>query len=195
MTSPALLVLLLAVAQAAAPRVGADLRAGMQLVYGSDMGEQPPWTVERIEAGSRLMEGADCAVVQIRRQPGPAAAPVAELCVENSLLKTRNAAGEWVIQRPVAPRMEVSLTRPNGDTVRIVTGEVEEVTIGARRIPAVLTTMTTIDAAGRPRQRLTERYALSLTTATSGRFETPDASAPSGWRTTQVFELRTITTR
>jgi hypothetical protein len=52
--------------------------------------------------------------------------------------------------------------------------------------------ITTMDAEGRPRQRLIERYVVSLTTAANGRFEVADATSTSGWRTTQVFELVAI---
>jgi hypothetical protein len=164
----------------------------MQLIYGSDAGEQPPWVVERAEAGARLKGDADCARVQIRRQPGTAPVPENRLCVESNILQALDASGAWAPQRPVGPRMEMTLTRANGDIVRIVTGEAGEETIGALRIRTVATVMTTTDASGRPRQRLTERYAVTLTTATSGRFEVPDAAAPSGWKTAQAFELRSI---
>jgi hypothetical protein len=52
--------------------------------------------------------------------------------------------------------------------------------------------MTTIGPAGQPKRRLLERYRATLTTATGGRFEVPDANAPAGWRTEQQFELREI---
>jgi hypothetical protein len=91
--------------------------------------------------------------------------------------------------------MELSLPRPNGDTVRYVTGAVSEEAIGSRRLRVLTTTVTTIDSAGRPKRRLTERYAVTLTTATGGRFEVPDASSPTGWRTERAFELREIRSR
>jgi hypothetical protein len=52
--------------------------------------------------------------------------------------------------------------------------------------------VTTFDAAGRPKRRLRERYAPSLTTATGGRFELPDSSRAGEWRGQRSFELREI---
>jgi len=42
------------------------------------------------------------------------------------------------------------------------------------------------------RRRLARGYSVTLATATGGRFDIPDASAPSGWRTEQRFELGEI---
>jgi hypothetical protein len=176
----------------ATPRIAEHLRVGMQLVYGSDAGAQPPWTVEALATGLRLKGDADCVRVRLRRQPAPAPAPDAELCVENGFLLARTGTGDWAPQRPVGPRMELSLKRANGDTVRFVTGAASEDVIGSQRVPVVETTMTVTAPSGDVWQRLTERYAVSLTTATSGRFEVPDPMAPSGWRTTQSFELQSI---
>jgi hypothetical protein len=76
--------------------------------------------------------------------------------------------------------------------VRYVTGSAGVDVIGARRLRVVDTTVTTMDAAGKTVRRLRERYALSLATATGGRFETPDPEQPGQWRTQQIFELREI---
>jgi hypothetical protein len=95
-------------------------------------------------------------------------------------------------QRPVGPAMELTLTRANGDVVRYVTGTVTDEVMGGLRIPVVETTVTTADSTGRPLRRLRERYALTLATATGGRFEVPDPAAPAGWREEQVFELREV---
>jgi hypothetical protein len=64
--------------------------------------------------------------------------------------------------------------------------------VGAFRLPVIATIVTTIDAQGRPKRRLRERYAITLATATGGTFEVPDPAAPTGWRAEQSFELRTI---
>jgi hypothetical protein len=186
------LSLALAVMQAGG-RVGGDLRAGMQLVYSGDGREQPPWTIEAVDAGTALKERADCARVRIRRQPAPADAAEERLCVERDTLYGWNVArAEWIAQRPVGTKMRLTFTRANGDVVRYATGAASEETIGAHRVRVVPTVVTTSDASGRPTRRLTERYALTLTTATGGRFEVPDAAAPGGWRTEQVFELVAI---
>jgi hypothetical protein len=170
-----------------------DLRAGMQLVYAADGRDQPAWTVDAVDLAAGLKENADCARVRIRRQPGQTEAAEERLCVERNTLYAWNVArSEWVAQRPVGPGMELSLPRPNGETVRYVTGALSEEAIGSHRLRVLTTTVTTIDPAGRPKRRLTERYAVTLTTATGGRFEVPDAASPTGWRTEQTFELREI---
>ncbi len=53
-------------------------------------------------------------------------------------------------------------------------------------------TVTTSDSTGRPKRRLRERYALSLTTATGGTFEMPDSSRGGAWHGQRSFELREI---
>jgi hypothetical protein len=173
-------------------RVWLDLRAGMLLVYSSDGNAQPPWAVESVVAGAPLKPGADCARVRIRRQPAQIPEE-SRLCVETGMLHgwdaTRNA---WLPQRPVGPGMELTINRPNGDVIRYVTGNEREETVGAIRLRVLETTVITSDSAGRPLRRLRERYALTLTTATGGRFEVPDPNAPDGWRTQQAFELTEI---
>jgi hypothetical protein len=191
--SAAALGIALQLGAAGNPGIGSDLRAGMQLVYAADGRDQPAWTVDAVDRAAGLKENADCARVRIRRQAGQTEAPEERLCVERDTLHAWNAArSEWVAQRPVGEGMELSLARPNGDTVRYVTGAVSEEAIGSRRLRVLATTVTTIDSAGQPKRRLTERYAVTLTTATGGRFEVPDASSPTGWRTEQAFELREI---
>ncbi len=173
--------------------LAADLRTGMSLVYSSEGGAQPPWTVEAVEAGASLKEKADCARVRIRRQSSQVQVEESRLCIENGMLHgwdaTRNA---WLAQRPVGPGMELTINRPNGDVIRYVTGSESEEVIGTFRLRVLETTVTTTDSTGRALRRLRERYAVTLTTATGGRFEVPDADTPSGWKTQQAFELREI---
>ena len=173
--------------------LASDLRTGMQLTYAADGRDQPSWNVDEVVLRAGLKENADCARLRIRRQAGQAEAVEEQLCIERRTLYAWNAArSEWVAQRPVGDGMELSLPRPNGDTVRYVTGAWSEELIGARRLRVLATTVTTIDPAGKPKRRLTERYAVTLATATGGRFEVPDAASPNGWRTEQTFELREI---
>lgn len=80
----------------------------------------------------------------------------------------------------------------SGDVVRYETGERAEEEISGRAIPVVQTTVTTSDSSGRPKRRLRERYALSLTTATGGSFETADSGGRAEWRSQRSFELREI---
>jgi hypothetical protein len=190
--SLALLLAPLALA-AGAPRLASNLRPGMQLVYASEGRDQPPWVVELVEAGAPLKEGADCARVKIRRQANEAAVPEERLCIEHDMLYVWNAKeGSWLAQRPVGPHMELTIPRANGDSVRYVTGDVEEHAIGQHRLRVVGTVVTTTNAAGQPKRRLTEGYAVGLGTAIGGRFEVPDPQTPGAWRTEQLFELREI---
>jgi hypothetical protein len=176
--------------------LGSDLRTGMQLTYAADGRDQPAWQVDVVDRQAGLKENADCARLRIRRQAAQTEAPEERLCVEHDTLYAWNAArSEWVAQRPVGEGMALSFPRPNGDTVRYVTGAASEEVIGSRRLRVVATTVTTTDSAGQPKRRLIERYAVTLTTATGGRFEVPDASSPTGWRTEQTFELREIRSR
>lgn len=175
-------------------KLAADLRTGMSLVYSSDQGgAQPPWSVEFVEAGAPLKDNADCARVRIRRQPSQTTVEENRLCIENGMLHGWDAPrNAWVAQRPVGPGMELTINRPNGDVIRYVTGSEAEEVIGTFRLRVLETTVTTTDSTGRPLRRLRERYAATLTTATGGRFEVPDAETPSGWKTQQAFELREI---
>jgi hypothetical protein len=175
----------------ATPRIASDLRAGMQLVYSSGDQLQAPWVVEAVDAPAPLKPGADCARVSIRRQPS---APAAEtrLCVEGGMVHGFDAAkNTWVAQRPVGPNMRLEIPGTTG-SVRYETGAVADAVVGALRLRAVETTVSTLDASGAIIRRLRERYAVSLTTAVGGTFEVPDAAAPGGWRPQQVFELREI---
>jgi hypothetical protein len=91
--------------------------------------------------------------------------------------------------------MSWSSRQPSGDVVRYETGDAAEEKISGRAIPVVATTVTTFDSTGRPKRRLRERYALSLTTATGGTFEVPDSSRAGEWLSQRSFELREIRPR
>ena len=80
--------------------------------------------------------------------------------------------------------------RDNGDQVRYETDQAAQETISGRSFAVVHTTVTTADSAGRPKRRLRERYAISLTTATGGAFETADSTG--AWQVQRRFELREI---
>jgi hypothetical protein len=182
------------IAAAGGPRLGADLRTGMQLVYSWDGHDQPPWSLDAVETGGVFKDGAaDCIRLVIRRQPDQVEPEENRLCIVGNNLYGWDPAREgWVKQRPVGPDMELTLGRSNGDTVQYATGAVTEEVVGTFRLSVVATTVTTLDSSGRPRRRLRERYAVSLAAATGGRFEVPDPFTPGAWRTQQVFELRYI---
>lgn len=174
-------------------RLATDLRPGMQLVYASGGRDQAPWSIDAVEPRLALKGDADCARLSLRRQAGQLQPDESRLCLDRETLYTWDPAkSDWVAQRPVGPGMELTLSRPNGDTVRYETGVVSEETIGTLRLPVIATTVTTVDSQGRPKRRLRERFAITLATATGGTFEVPDTSAPTGWRTEQTFELREI---
>ena len=188
-----MLLILFAPPAALTTRLAGDLRAGMELVYTSNGAAQPPWTVQVVEPGAALKDHADCARVKIRRQPDRVEAPEERLCVERKVLHAWDAnQAAWQPQRPVGAGMELRLPRPNGDTLLYKTTSITEEIVSGVRLPVVNTTMTTIDATGQPKRRLVERYSVTLTTATGGRFEVPDSNAAGGWRTEQRFELREI---
>lgn len=190
------LLLFLAVAQGGAGPAGGDLAPGMRLVYSSNNQEQPPWTVDSVQAGLALDRHTNCVRTYIRRRVDQAQPDESRLCVSRDTLFGWDARrGAWLPQRPVGPGMVLVLSRSNGDTVRYATDSIAYENISGRRLMVLGTTVTTLDSLGRPKRRLRERYALSLATATGGRFEAPDPAAPGGWRTEQEFELREIRPR
>ena len=173
--------------------LASQLRPGMQLVYASSGRDQAPWVIDVVERGLALKGDADCAKLGIRRRAGQTEADETRLCVDRDTLYAWDAAArDWTPQRPVGPHMQLTLPRPDGDSVRYETGALGEETIGTLSVRVVATTVTTMDSSGRPKRRLRERFALALATATGGIFEVPDATASTGWRTEQVFELRAI---
>ena len=185
-------ILLLLVQESATP-IGGDLRAGMELVYASNGRPQPPWSIDSALTGLVLDEYRGCARILLRRRPSPAPAEETRHCISGDTLFAWNAPDSaWRPQRPIRPGMSMSFSRTGGDTVRYETVQAGEEIISGRRIRVVETRITTVDSLGRPRRRLRERYAPGLATATGGRFEVPDASAPGGWRIEQEFELSVI---
>lgn len=168
----------------------------MQLLYESEGEQQPPWTVDSVSLGAALREGSECAVVHLRRRPDQDTAEETRLCLANDTLYRWDAQrSEWAIMRPVGPRMTWTTRQGSGDVVVYETGASAEERISGRAIPVVHTTVTTSDSTGRPTRRLRERYALSLTTATGGSFETPDSGQAGTWKITRSFELRDIRRR
>lgn len=173
--------------------LGTQLESGMQLVYASDGAPQPAWTIDSLQFGVPLLDGAECTVIYLRRRPEQAAAEENRLCLaRDTLYRWEARDSRWVISRPVGANMAWSVTRPNGDVVLYETGAATNERISARTIPVVLTTVTTADSLGQPKRRLRERYAVTLATATGGVFETPDPNNPGGWLTNRSFELREI---
>lgn len=189
-------LLLFVLVQGGAVLPGGDLAPGMRLVYHSGGREQPPWTVDSVLVGLALDGHTNCVRAHIRRRMDQTQSDESRLCVSRDTLLGWDARrGAWLPQRPVGPGMVLALSRSNGDTVRYATDSITHESISGRRIAVLGTTVTTVDSLGRPKRRLRERYALSLTTATGGRFEAPDQAVPGGWRMEQEFELREIRPR
>ena len=185
-------MLLLLVQEHVVP-LGGDLRPGMELVYASNGRPQPPWFIDSAVTGLMLDQRSGCARILLRRRPAPSPAEETRHCTSgDTLFAWSGRDSVWRPQRPIGPGMRMSFPRPGGDTVRYETTEPGEEVISGRRIRVLGTTVTTVDSLGRPKRRLRERYAPGLATATGGRFEVPDASAPGGWRTEQEFELSII---
>lgn len=177
----------------AGARLGAQLEAGAVLVYESEGAAQPPWTIDSLQLGAALRHGSECAIIHLRRRPDQPTPEESRLCLAHDTLYRWDARGErWTVSRPVGPDMVWATRQAGGDSVRYVTGKTREDTVSGQTIPVVLTTVTTADSLGRPKQRLRERYAVGLTTATGGVFETPDSASAGKWRTVRTFELREI---
>jgi hypothetical protein len=175
-----------------ATALGAGLEPGMILLYTSNGQSQPPWTVEAVVPAQQTRAGAECVRVRIQRDAARTP-PDVTACIDAGVLyQWSESRREWVAQRPVATNRTLTFNQNDGSVVRYDTGESDEVVLGGRTFPVVDTTVTTLDAAGRSVRRLREQFAPSLTTAVAGTFEVPDASAPSGWRAEQTFELRQI---
>ena len=185
-------ILLLLVQESVVP-LGGDLRSGMELVYASNGRPQPPWFIESAQTGLMLEGRTGCARILLRRRLAPAQAEESRLCISGDTLFTWSARDSlWRPQRPVRPDMQMSFARPGGDTARYHTSQAGEEVVSGRRLRVIQTEVLTVDSLGRPKRRLRERYAPGLATATGGRFEVPDPSAPGGWRTEQEFELSVI---
>jgi hypothetical protein len=184
-----LLVSLLLAQDPSARGIGAGLRPGMRLVYGSGEQLQEPWMVDSVRVAVPLRASSDCAVIHQRRTP--LRPEEMRLCVaRDTLYRWRATDSTWVISRPVGPSMTWTSARAAGGSVEYATSALAVDTISGFAIPVVPTVVTTRDSTGRAIRRLTERYAPGLATATGGTFEEADLAG--GWRVSQVFALREI---
>lgn len=172
-----------------APSPGHQLRAGMELVYRSDAGRQPPWVVDSIRMDQPGLPGATCSAVWLRRGSASTGGGERYCLLQDTLFRWNGRGARWDVARPVGPSMLWQTIQPNGDSVTYETaGEGQEL-IGGRSIDIVETTVTTVDGNGRRKARLRERYAVSLLTATGGVFESPDSTMPGAWGGQRSFEL------
>ncbi len=174
-------------------RLASQLAKGMQLVYSSDGRSQQPWSVDSVLVGQPLQPGADCASLSLRRGGANPKPERSKLCLSaDTLYRWEPGRGTWAVFRPVGPDMMLTILKSNGDSVRYETGALGEDMISGTSIQVVNTTVTTVDARGRPRLRVRERYAVTLTTATRGTFESPDPAGAGRWVARHTFELKEL---
>ncbi len=169
------------------------LTPGTQLFYVSDGREQSPWIVDSVQTGQPLKPNAECASLTLRRKPADPKPERSRLCLaSDTLYRWEKGAGAWVVSRPVGPDMAVTVVKPNGDSVHYETGARGEDMVSGNAIGVVSMTVTTVDAGGRARLRVRERYAISLATAISGTFEVPDPAARGLWIVKHTFALKEL---
>jgi hypothetical protein len=168
------------------------LSEGAQLFYFTDGRAQPPWIVDSVRSGQALRPNADCASLTIRRSPSDRSPERSRLCVSGDTLYRLQPGKDWAPSRPVGPDMTLTIVKPNGDSVLYETGAMGEDLVSGNAIQVVSTTITTVDARGRPRFRVRERYAVSLATATGGLIENPDPGAAGQWVTKHNYSLKEL---
>lgn len=168
------------------------LSTGTVLVYQVPDGTTREWVVD--EATSNVSHGGRTGCMRVRYAAGgPTAGPDERLtCLAgDTLLRWSPTTNAWQIARSIGPADSIDLPLRTG-LARYLTGAATLDTISGFPVPVVATTVLTIDSTGSVIRRLQERYAPGLGTATWGRFEVPDPSAPSGWRTAQEFRISAI---
>jgi hypothetical protein len=167
------------------------LAAGTVLVYRTPDGTEREWLVEE---ATPLAHATLSGCMQVRYAAGgPTAGPdERRTCVAgDTLLRWSPTTNGWQIARPIGPADSLDLPLRSG-MARYLTGAVTVDTISGFPVPVVATTVLTIDSTGRVSRRLQERFAPGLGTATWGRFEVPDTTSASGWRTAQEFGISAI---
>lgn len=173
--------------------VGSQLATGTRLHYASTTDTMPqlPWVVESVHRDTTIGGRPRSTVVVLRMRPQPAAADTRSYHVAgDTLLVFDVATARWLPSRPVGPRMTLALPRAGGGQVQYTTGDTGRTVVSGVSLPTVHTTVTTLDPSGRAVRRLTERYALAITSAVEGTFEVADSTATGGWRVVQRFTLR-----
>ena len=168
------------------------LTAGTVLVYRTPDGTEREWVVE--EATPNLSHQGRSGCMRVRYAAGgPTAGPDERLtCLAgDSLFRWWPTTDQWQLARSIRPADTLDLPLRAG-VARYLTGAATVDTISGFPVPVVVTTVLTIDTTGRVSRRLQERFAPGLGTATWGRFEVPDTTSASGWRTAQEFGISAI---
>jgi hypothetical protein len=167
---------------------GRLLAPGMQLTYSAAGVETPPWTIDRV-ADTTIAGVSQCRLIVVRIAP-ERAAESRPWCVRgDTLLVWDPALNAHRPLRPLGARMTMEIRGRAGSTSTYVTADAAVETISGLKVDVIPTAVTTRDSTGRLTRRLRERYAHGLATATGGVFEVADSTQPSGWRSTQAFEL------
>lgn len=183
--------LLLIVALTQRP-TGPELVQGMELTYASNGRNAPAWRVESVERDVALGGRTGC--LRIRYAPGGprAGADVRVTCEEDGIIFAWDSTrATWRPSRPV--RVTSSLDIASGaNTNSYATFSFRVDTIGVHTVRVLETVLVTKDSTGKPVRRLTEFYSPTLATATRGKFERPDPTAPGGWKVDQEFTLVAI---
>ena len=108
-------------------------------------------------------------------------------------LVLRGALGHEHVSLKHTGRVASALDIASGATINsYATSNFRVDTVGVHPVSVLETVLVTKDSTGKPVRRLTEFYSPTLATATWGKFERPDASAPGGWKVDQEFKLVAI---
>lgn len=172
---------------AGSPSLGSELSVGTRLTYATEAGEQPAWHVDSLVRDLAHEGRTGC--VFVRFAPSDART----LCASGDTIVAWSAAAKtWAPSRTIGANSSLEIRQAAGARVVYTTGSTEVDTISGRRIPVVITRVSTFDSTGREVRRLDERYAPGLLTATRGEFAVRDSAVAGEWRTTRRFWLLRI---
>ena len=165
------LIAILLFAQAS-PQIGAGLERGMQMHYTTG-GAVTPWEIVAVNRDTAALAGARCVSVRLRFNPADTMVVHRIHCARgDTMFNWSAAAGQFVAARPLAAGTLIT-ARADGGRVAYTSRGVEIDTVDGRPLLVVPTTVETFDRSGTLTQRLRERFAISLATATDGIFERP----------------------
>lgn len=169
-----------------------SLTTGTVLVYTTPDGGSREWRVEEASHGVAHDGRSGCTRLRYAAG-GPSAGPEERItCIEgNRLWRWLASSGGWQLARPLGPTDSLDVALRSG-LARYLTGVTGIDTVGGVPVAVVATVVLTMDSTGTVIRRLHERFAPGLGTATWGRFEVPEATSASGWRTAQEFRMTAI---
>ena len=183
-------------------RIGELLEPGMQLFYSSQGIQPAPWTIFSVTRGVTIAGRSDCVRISLRTAPNQVVPETRVHCVRGTaMVNVDETTGSVRPGRPLVPEFKVAIPQPNGGQVVYETSQSVLENIQLQRgsaqpvgtpVDVLLTTVTTLDSAGKVIRRLRERFSIALGTATGGVFEMPDSTQAGGWRVVNRFELARI---